>query len=635
MLGLEVWLARHGFMGPLISRAKESDRRVRLAAVTALGGLPKPKVVEPLCRALDDESDEVRETAAKALGGRGAEIAIEPLKKSLGDKEPKVRKAAMLALITYERPVSLWGCAWLAGEGGPRQKTEARETLLAAAGDAILPLRTALTDGAWQVRSAATEIMAALKDPRVEEQLGAVLQTDPDADVRKAAAVALGDLLGPNAPDALLAALNNTQEDVAVRSAAAKSLTRYGAEKGLLAWIWMLAIGDDAQKTTGHRVVADAGLAAFDPLCAALKDGYWTVRRAAAGALVEMKDPRAVLPLCNALSDGDWQVRLSAAEALAQIADRTSFVPLKRTLTDPISGVRAAAALALGRLRAIESVEALTPMLTDPDYEVRAATIRALGSLKSTRTIESLIAAVKDESDIVRHAAADALGDLGGAAAVDALCAALKDLNDRVRVAAAAALGKLRSRAAFRPLAEALNDWYSIVGHSAARALLEIGPPPSLWGHAWLLGSGDEGEKAGAKAAIREAGAAAVDALSAALKIWQVEIRCAAAQALGEIDDPRIVAPLVVEGTRPPLNDAVLKAAFQALFNAKQPATGVQLAKAIDATIFMPDDKPLIERMLEYVRTLVQSSPWLTKQDREALAAVYKKLRTPPPRPAE
>ncbi len=57
----------------------------------------------------------------------------------------------------------------------------------------------------------------------------------------------------------------------------------------------------------------------MEPLIQALKDVDSNVRKAAAEALGEIKDPRAVEPLIQALKDGYLIVRQLAAEALVSI----------------------------------------------------------------------------------------------------------------------------------------------------------------------------------------------------------------------------------------------------------------------------------------------------------------------------
>ncbi len=64
-----------------------------------------------------------------------------------------------------------------------------------------------------------------------------------------------------------------------------------------------------------------AGAPAVEPLIAALKGENKLVRKAAARALGDIGDPRAVEPLTEAQTDED--VRASAAKALDKIQGRT------------------------------------------------------------------------------------------------------------------------------------------------------------------------------------------------------------------------------------------------------------------------------------------------------------------------
>src|SRR5450759_2332909 len=67
------------------------------------------------------------------------------------------------------------------------------------------------------------------------------------------------------------------------------------------------------------------------------------VRRAAAEALGQIGDARAVEPLIAALKDESWGVRRAAAEALGQIGDARAAEPLIAALKDPYADVRNAA----------------------------------------------------------------------------------------------------------------------------------------------------------------------------------------------------------------------------------------------------------------------------------------------------
>ena len=74
-------------------------------------------------------------------------------------------------------------------------------------------------------------------------------------------------------------------------------------------------------------------------------------REAAADALGEIGDPKAVEPLIAALKDPDDDVREAAAEALGRIGDPRAVDPLNAALNDPDHDVRQEAEKALARLR--------------------------------------------------------------------------------------------------------------------------------------------------------------------------------------------------------------------------------------------------------------------------------------------
>ena len=78
-------------------------------------------------------------------------------------------------------------------------------------------------------------------------------------------------------------------------------------------------------------------------LILALKDEDVGIRSAAAEALGEMGDGRAVVPLIYALKDSSWIVRYAAVKALGKIRDARALEPLKDALNDRDSSVRAIA----------------------------------------------------------------------------------------------------------------------------------------------------------------------------------------------------------------------------------------------------------------------------------------------------
>ena len=119
-----------------------------------------------------------------------------------------------------------------------------------------------------------------------------------------------------------------------------------------------------------------------------LTDPYFEARRAAAEALGEIKEPRAVLALCGALKEFSdvWE---EAARALVKIGS--------------------------------PAVPQLREALKDEDKFVRWRAGEALGEIKDRWAVEALIGALKDEEEYVRNKAAEALGEIGDKSAITPL----------------------------------------------------------------------------------------------------------------------------------------------------------------------------------------------------------------------
>jgi HEAT repeat protein len=113
-----------------------------------------------------------------------------------------------------------------------------------------------------------------------------------------------------------------------------------------------------------------------------LKDPNPNVRIAAADALFELNDTRAVGPLIQALKDNSSYVRQDAAGALGEIGEPV-VDPLIPALKDNSSYVRSTAAGALEELNDSRAVNPLTQVLNDKNEEksVQDAVAEALKKL--------------------------------------------------------------------------------------------------------------------------------------------------------------------------------------------------------------------------------------------------------------
>jgi len=171
--------------------------------------------------------------------------------------------------------------------------------------------------------------------------------------------------------------------------------------------------------------------------------------------------------------------------------------------------VRRKALTRLGGNADARLLDSVLVCLKDEDAGVRCAAIEAIERLKVDHSGVCLITMLQDSCPLVRKVAATVLGRLGETRSIDGLGMLLKDSDDNVRLAAANSLKAL--------------GWRPSSNEDEARFEIALG---------------------NAKAAAR-AGGAAVQALVKELKHDTSFVRRAVAEALEDLDDPRMMKPLL------------------------------------------------------------------------------------------
>ena len=229
----------------------------------------------------------------------------------------------------------------------------------------------------------------------------------------------------------LLAALLGNDEAVCLR--AAYALAAMGAEA-------VPALVEVLREEAPARRRLNAGRSQANPAGGNPSDLY------AVHALSAVGSP-AVAALQAALGDGEWSVRAAAADSLGNI------------------GTRARAA-----------VPALLRALADDSMWVRRNALEALGTIGSAGggVLSGLRAALQDEEHVVRRNAAIALSKIAGPAAgeaVPALSETLRRDERYVSFYAATALGRIGTGAARRALLDALPGAATGTRFAASAAL--------------------------------------------------------------------------------------------------------------------------------------------------------------------
>lgn len=118
----------------------------------------------------------------------------------------------------------------------------------------------------------------------------------------------------------------------------------------------------------------------------ALRDLNYDAREAAARALGEQRDPRALPGLIEALRDGHCFVRVSAARALGNLGNARAVAPLAVSLKDDDWEVRATAAWALGEIGVKRTEEPLIDAMSDTNIMVKRQAAESLKKLRHRAT---------------------------------------------------------------------------------------------------------------------------------------------------------------------------------------------------------------------------------------------------------
>jgi aminopeptidase N len=225
-----------------------------------------------------------------------------------------------------------------------------------------------------------------------------------------------------------------THGDIMARVRAARDLSRQGSDRGVVAALRDVMLGDD----------------------------FWGVRREAALSLGEIGNEAAVAALLDGRRVSEARVRLAVAEAM-------------------------------GRLESEKEVDdALVTMLRDdPASEVRAAAVTSLARLESARAEKTCLEALKIESgqDVVRNAGLAGLATLRATSSIDRIKKLTGPGNRRTyRHKAIDSYAKLAKKLeserdrerAVDHLADMLDDWYLKTRTSVIAALQEMGEPRAV-----------------------------------------------------------------------------------------------------------------------------------------------------------
>lgn len=207
----------------------------------------------------------------------------------------------------------------------------------------------------------------------------------------------------------------------------------------------------------------------------------------------------------------DWKINWRTAEELGRLG-QPALPHLIKALSDEDGYVRAAAAGALGEIRDERAVKALVAAMEyrdnriyedDEDAEARNNAAEALGKIGDLRALNDLLRVASGKDFLLASYAVDALGMLGDERAIPTLLAALKVADQDLPKAACSALKKIGTPAVL-PLIESLQSAKGYWRVYALKALGSIGDPRALATINALLTDADQSVRINAAKALEQ-----------------------------------------------------------------------------------------------------------------------------------
>lgn len=195
----------------------------------------------------------------------------------------------------------------------------------------VLISRLTSPNESWRVDAEAR--LVSLGEAAVPSLIGALRHANPA--VRVHAASALARIGNPAAIPAMVAALEDTENNAAVAIAAEKALVSWGQEvKGAL--LQAALQGPPHVRPRALRALGKIGGEDLEhPLQALISDPVPTVRAQAASALAQISGARAVEAISPLLEDRDKWVRYEVAEALVHLGSVRGRSVLEQARDDP------------------------------------------------------------------------------------------------------------------------------------------------------------------------------------------------------------------------------------------------------------------------------------------------------------
>jgi HEAT repeat protein len=322
----------------LRSRMLEVDPALIVDFAKALAALGDREAASLAARALVAGKPHRRIAAASALEVLAGSEEIPALLSALRDPLAGVRSRCLRRLARIGADVDVPACASLLRDPDASVRTAAVEAVAALAPDAARRLEPLCEDRAPAVRQALARRLGLLSESAAERLL-----EDRHHVVREAAIAVAGPSHAPT-----LIELLETDPVAEVRMAAARRLAAMGVEEGSAALVDSLADPSPIVRAATLAAMREAvgRDATVELLLDALEDADARMRKALAYSLARLKATKTEWAFTALAKDSDRDVRIAAAHCGARLFG-CGWPPLGALLEDPDPAVAHAAEVAL------------------------------------------------------------------------------------------------------------------------------------------------------------------------------------------------------------------------------------------------------------------------------------------------
>lgn len=350
-----------------------------------------------------------------------------------------------------------------------------------------------------EARQAAITALGKIGNPEAVEALILALD-DSDQQVRESAALALGKTDNPDAAVALINRLSNPNLPADTTNTIKNALTQLG-KTSVDPLLTALINGSPSIQAPIFEIMGNIkNRHTFEALLSGLESSEAPVRKAASDALVKIGTP-ILNNLISVLESGKTHMKVSAIEVLGKIQNPATIDAIVTLLKDPDQTIIEAAIDALDHLgwkpdreetgaiywiakerwdKCTELEATAIPFLLkrvqqpETGKDIQREISFALAQM-GTPAVVPLISILEDSNPLLREISARVLGEINDPRAIDPLVQLLTDSTWATRRAAAQSLGKMNSQKAIDPLLKLLSDKEPEVRNATIVAIGQLG----------------------------------------------------------------------------------------------------------------------------------------------------------------